>query len=103
MDPRIAAILMQAGMSEETFISGIRDGKLGSSVTQRIKKVKQPRGGYIQPKQFTTISLGDGIDAMKEENASAGLVGMAVDYLTRFITGTPVKDAFAISMRCTDT
>ena len=69
------------------------------SVTQRISKIKQPRGGYIKPKEFEQIMLdGGGIDDMHpEENVSPGLVGLAVDYLTQFMSGTPVEEAFKIS------
>lgn len=69
------------------------------SVTQRIGKVKQPRGGYIKPKAFTVTELpGGGIDDLNsEESVSPGLVGIAVDYLTRFMSGTPAHEAFHIS------
>lgn len=69
------------------------------SVTQRISKIKQPRGGYIKPKEFEQIMLdGGGIDDMHpEENVSPGLVGLAVDYLAQFMSGTPVEEAFKIS------
>lgn len=69
------------------------------SVTQRISKIKQPRGGYIKPKEFEQISLdGGGIDDLHpEENVSPGLVGIAVDYLTRFMSGTSAEEAFKIS------
>lgn len=39
----------------------------GASVTQRIKQVKQPRGGYIKPKELEVISLGDSADALNPE------------------------------------
>lgn len=71
----------------------------GVSVTQRIKQVKQPRGGYIKPKELEVISLGEGADALNsEENVHASLMGLAVDYLTRFMTGASVEDAFHISL-----
>lgn len=71
----------------------------GCSVTRRIKQIKQPRGGYINPRTLEVVSLGDGIDALNpEENVSSGLIGIAVDYLTRFMLGTPVEEAFEISM-----
>ena len=77
----------------------IMEREKGCSVTQRIKEVKQPRGGYINPKEFRTISLGDGIDNLNQnETTNAGLVGMAVDYLTRFMLGSSVETAFCISM-----
>lgn len=69
------------------------------SVTRRIDKIKQPRGGYIRPKEFeTTVLPGGGIDDLNPvENVSPSLVGMAVDYLTRFMSGTSARDAFKIS------
>ncbi len=69
------------------------------SVTQRIGKVKQPRGGYIKPKAFAVTELdGGGIDDLNpSENVWPGLVGISVDYLTRFMSGTPVHEAFCIS------
>ena len=33
-----------------------------------------------------------------EENVHAGLIGTAVDYLTRFIAGTPAAEAFQFSL-----
>ena len=70
----------------------------GCSVTQRIKQVKQPRGGYINPKTMEVIQCGDGIEALhSEENIRANLIGLAVDYLTRFMSGTPLEEAFKIS------
>lgn len=45
-------------------------------------------------------SLGDGADTLNpEENVHASLMGLAVDYLTRFMTGAPAEDAFCISLR----
>ncbi len=32
------------------------------SVTQRIKQIKQPRGGYIRPKEFNITILDDNIN-----------------------------------------
>lgn len=72
---------------------------MGCSVTQRIKQVKQPRGGYINPKEFKPESLGDGAEALNpEENVHASLMGLAVDYMTRFMSGASAEDAFKISM-----
>ena len=76
-----------------------RPDGLGHSVTQRVKAVKQPRGGYIKPKAFTHKALGDGLDALNpEENVSANMVGSVVDYLTRFMSGTPVDEAFKVAL-----
>ena len=69
------------------------------SVTQRINKIKQPRGGYINPKEFQqTVLDGGGIDDLFQvENVTPALVGITVDYLTRFMTGSSAREAFKIS------
>lgn len=69
------------------------------SVTGRIKNVKQPRGGYIKPSKFNAIDLNDGKTLNDEENIHASVIGMAVDYLTRFVMGTDLEEAFRISLR----
>lgn len=67
------------------------------SVTARIKSIKQPRGGYIKPSEFEVIDLDDGILLNEQENVHSVIVGMAVDYLTRFVRGADVIDAFHTS------
>lgn len=70
----------------------------GYSVIKRIKQVKQPRGGYINLNSMEIIQCGDGIEALhSEENIRANLIGLAVDYLTRFMSVTPLEEAFKIS------
>lgn len=72
--------------------------KPGCSVTRRIKQIKQPRGGYIKPKDFMVTSLGDGIDALHpEENIHPSLIGLSVDYLSRYMAGASEMEAFRIS------
>lgn len=72
----------------------------GVSVTQRSQQVKQPIGGYINRKELKVISLGAGADALNpKENVHTTLIGLGVDYLTRFMTGIPVEDAFRNSLR----
>ena len=68
------------------------------SVTQRIKQIKQPRGGYLPVKTFTVTTLDDGQGLNPEESIAASLVGTAVDYLSRFMDGTAVEEAFKISL-----
>lgn len=70
-----------------------------SSVTGRISEIKQPRGGYIKPSQFEVHNLDDGLTLSENENVHASVIGMAVDYLTRFAMGTKVIDAFNISCK----
>ncbi len=69
-----------------------------ASVTQRVKQIKQPRGGYINPNTFTSVKM-DSLNNLNDtENIQASLVGLAVDYLTRFMNGTKVEDSFRISL-----
>ena len=68
-----------------------------SSVTGRIREITQPEGGYINPSQFGEIQFTDQRELGKE-NIQATLIGTAVDYLTRFMTGDCVEDAFEISI-----
>lgn len=67
------------------------------SVTQRIKEIKQPHGGYLKPSDFEEIQLNDD-NKLGEENISSGLVGLVVDYMTRYVMGAPLKKAFEISL-----
>ncbi len=73
---------------------------VGYSVTGRVKSVKQPWGGYIRPKQFSVTTIGEGQEGLSPyESVHASLMGMAVDYLTRFMLGAKAEDAFTISMK----
>lgn len=67
------------------------------SVTDVVKTVKQPRGGFINPKNLKVVQFDDG-KVLAEENINAGLIGMAVDYLTRYMLGSDEYKAFEISM-----
>ena len=69
-----------------------------NSVTGRIKEVKQPRGGYIKPSQFKEIKLEDNKSLNEKENISPSIIGMTIDYLTRFMMGADIEDAFEISL-----
>lgn len=71
---------------------------MATSVTQRIKEIKQPTGGYLPIKQFSVKELDDGQVLAEDENISANLVGMCVDYLTRYIMGKSARQAFRISL-----
>lgn len=68
-----------------------------ASVTQRISQIKQPYGGYLPLKSFSKAIFDDGFTLNESENIHASLVGMAVDYLTRFLLGDSVDKAFHIS------
>ena len=38
-----------------------------SSVTERAKEIKQPRGGFVKPSEFTVSEITDGIALNEEE------------------------------------
>ncbi len=69
-----------------------------SSVTARIKEVKQPRGGYLRPSSMQVIDFSDGKILNEEENVHYSIMGMVVDYLTRFMMGEDIREAFQISI-----
>lgn len=68
-----------------------------SSVTQRIKQITQPCGGYLKPSEFEKKEFIDN-EFLKEENIHSSLVGLAVDYLTRLMLGTLPQESFKISL-----
>ena len=70
-----------------------------SSVTRRIKEVKQPYGGYVKLSQFEVFKVSDNNVLSDSENVSPAVIGMAVDYLTRFAMGSDVSKAFYISLK----
>ncbi|MBZ2066686.1 hypothetical protein K1I94_07280 [Streptococcus sanguinis] len=69
-----------------------------TSVTQRISLVKQPRGGFLPVKLFSEEKLSDRKVLFSQENVSPNLVGLCVDYLSRFMTGSDKEQAFEISL-----
>lgn len=72
---------------------------MGTSVTARVKQVKQPYGGFIRASSFETTKIEDGIVLNDKENINGNIIGMCVDYLSRFSQGIPAKDAFSISLQ----
>lgn len=69
-----------------------------ASVVQRIWEIKQPRGGYVPLKSFRAIHINKSRELHLQENIAPSLVGLAVDYLTRCAMGTPVRQAFEVSI-----
>lgn len=68
-----------------------------SSVTQRISEIKQPTGGYLPLSKMNITDISDNRRLADNENIHPSIIGMVVDYLSRFMSGTPAKDAFSIS------
>ncbi|MBO6094818.1 hypothetical protein J6P11_02175 [bacterium] len=69
-----------------------------ASVTQRIKEIKQPKGGYISPKLFQKIFLKTDDKLATIENISQSTIGSVVHYLTRFCLNKDKFNAFIISI-----
>lgn len=72
---------------------------IGNTVTGRIKKVTQPRDGYLKPSMFVKTTFDDGVVLAKNENISPTITGMAVDYMTRFLLTGDKEEAFCISLK----
>lgn len=70
-----------------------------SSVTYRISNIIQPRGGYLSPSKFETIELQDKFTLHPNENINASIMGIVVDYMTRFMKSESKKEAFSISLK----
>lgn len=68
------------------------------SVTKRVEMIKQPRGGYLKTGMFVREDYNDGIVLNGNENVDPSIVGLAVDYLTRFLSGISAEEAFKISL-----
>lgn len=73
-----------------------------STVTRRIKEIKQPYGGYIKPYQFEVRQLDDKYALYEKENIHASIIGTVVDYFTRCIMGADLIDGFMISLKGAD-
>ncbi|MFT3952691.1 MAG: helix-turn-helix domain-containing protein [Oscillospiraceae bacterium] len=70
------------------------------SVSQRIKRVQQPHGGYLPCKAWTKEAIQDQYVLSDSENLHGSLVGMAVDkYLVRYMLTEDAKTAFQISIK----
>ena len=69
-----------------------------ASVTARINKIKQPRGGYIKPSTMKEIILDDGVVLNEKENLHGRVVGLVVDYMTRFMNTGDAEEAFSIPL-----
>ena len=70
-----------------------------SSVTQVIKTTKQPRGGYLNPGSMTETDMESGTALNPRENIPPAMMGLIVDYMSRFMLTGDAEDAFAISLR----
>lgn len=67
-------------------------------VTQYMKLIRQPRGGYLPPKSMDVDVLETEMELNPQENVIPTLVGLVVDYLTRFTVSGDKYSAFSISL-----
>ena len=68
------------------------------SVTQIAKIAKQPKGGYLKPSAMTAIQFFDDTPLHPNENIHPSTVGLAVDYLTRYMITADAIEAFKIPL-----
>lgn len=68
------------------------------SATKRISMINQPHEGYLNKKNLMPIQLQDIMLLNDNENIRASLVGLAVDYMTKFMMDTTKEKACSISL-----
>ena len=69
------------------------------NVTAVSRSYQQPYGGFLKPKDFKKEVFDDGKKLNEVESIAPGLVGLAVEYLTKLEYGYKAKDIFSISLR----
>jgi hypothetical protein len=67
------------------------------SVSQRVKMIKQPKNGYLDPLDMECVELEHG-ELHVSENLPGYIVGLVVDYLSRYCFNHDVDKAFEISL-----
>lgn len=72
-----------------------------ATVTQRVNKIKRPGTDYISPSEFDRwyLKSTERLSPIGSENVHPGVVGLVVDYLTRFILSNDVRAAFSVSLK----
>lgn len=71
--------------------------RCGTSVTARVRELHQPPGGYINPDSMEVHTFNDGVE-LGPENIKPSMMGLVVDYMTRFAEGESVEKAFRVSI-----
>lgn len=71
-------------------------------VAPYIEQVKQPGDGYVNPELFEVVPFdgrGEDVDALNSrENVNSVFVDTAVDRMSRFLLGAPVRKAFFVPL-----
>lgn len=71
------------------------------SVTERIEKITQPHGGYLPKELLRMYQYEDGqkiLTDIPEYSTYSAIQATVVDYMTRFLCGYSVEEAFYISL-----
>lgn len=71
------------------------------SITQRLQSIKN-HSSFINTTLFETIRFNDEITLNKEENIDRRIIGIAVDYLSRYIYTKDNVTSFRVSLRGAD-
>lgn len=76
----------------------------GIPVTGRIRMIKQPYGGYLPVKSLNVIELNydNYLISSAKESVAPNLVGLTVDYLTRYMLTGDKEKAFFIALKGID-
>lgn len=70
-----------------------------ASVTQLVKQAKQPHGGFLPISKFEEIDYFDDATITTDFNIHSSLIGLAVDYGSRRMLGSSIRDVFSIAIR----
>lgn len=70
------------------------------TVSQAVGVINQPRGGYINPKDLEETAFeGDPIIDLSQENIHSSLIGLSVDYLSRYLLTKDKENSFDIPLK----
>lgn len=70
-----------------------------SSVTARIREIKQPRGGYLNISNFKVYQFKGTWKLDSTEDFPPAITGMVVENLTKVVFGSKIIDAFESSIK----
>ena len=70
-----------------------------ASVSTIVQTIKQPKDGFLNPKLFEFDYIEDYQVLSKIENLQPAIIGLIVDYMTRFMLGKTAEEAFSISIK----
>ncbi|MBR2651687.1 hypothetical protein IKE96_02770 [bacterium] len=69
-----------------------------SSILEIIKNTKQPKNGYLEVNKFKEVSFSDDLVISDSENIPISIVGIVIDYMTRFMITNDARNSFRVSL-----